>query len=157
MNSIKTKSYQNVFAFDRRNESCFYSIYIDDKQSIEICENKIVNYVKAWKHTELNIKGKMPLASLEGMDSDDTIVLVDGDRVYDLVSEGKISIVLDDMYYVVKLDMLIMSCLLMKMNLTHGFVCRRCLCYGCAHSQHKKSKILFDALYRTIDEVTGGL
>ena len=92
MHSIKTKSYQNLFAFDRRNESCFYSIYIDDKQSIEICENEIVNYVKAWKHTKLNIKGEMSLASLEGMDSDDTIVLVDGDRVYDLVREGNITI-----------------------------------------------------------------
>jgi hypothetical protein len=47
-----------------------------------------VEYVKAWRHTELNIKGKMPLASSEEMESNETIVSVDGDRVSDLVREG---------------------------------------------------------------------
>ena len=43
------------------------------------------------------------------MESNDSRVLVDGDRIYDIVREGSIMIVLDDMFYVVKLDMLIMS------------------------------------------------
>jgi hypothetical protein len=37
----------------------------------------------------------MPLASLEEMESNETIVLVDGDRVYDLVREGKIKLCLN--------------------------------------------------------------
>ena len=45
------------------------------------------------------------------MELDDTIVSVDGDRIYDIVNEGNITIILDDMFYIVKLDMLIMSCL----------------------------------------------
>jgi hypothetical protein len=77
-----------VFAFDRRNESCFCSVCIEDTESIDICENKNAGYVKAWRHIELNVKGKMPLASSEEMESNETIVSVDGDRVFDLVREG---------------------------------------------------------------------
>jgi hypothetical protein len=47
-------------------------------------------YVKSWRHIELNVKGKTPHASSKEMESNETIVLVDGDRVYDLVREGKI-------------------------------------------------------------------
>jgi hypothetical protein len=39
---------------------------------------------------ELNTKGKMPLASSEEMESNETIVSIDGDRVYDLVREGNL-------------------------------------------------------------------
>jgi hypothetical protein len=88
IHSVKTKRYQNVFAFDRRNESCFCSVCIEDTKSIDICENKNAEYVKAWRHTELNVKGKMPLASSKEMESNETIVSVDGDRVSDLVREG---------------------------------------------------------------------
>jgi hypothetical protein len=56
-----------VFAFDRRNESCFCLVCIEDTKSIDICENENAEYVKAWRHTKLNIKGKMPLARLEEM------------------------------------------------------------------------------------------
>jgi hypothetical protein len=49
-----------------------------------------VEYVKVWRHTELNIKGKMPLASSEEIESNETIVSVDGDRVFDLVREGNL-------------------------------------------------------------------
>ena len=51
---------------------------------------KNAEYVKAWRHTELNTKGKMPLASSEEMESNETIVSIDGDIVSDLVTEGKI-------------------------------------------------------------------
>jgi hypothetical protein len=50
--------------------------------------NKNAGYVKAWRHIELNVKGKMALASSEEMESNETIVSVDGDRVSDLVREG---------------------------------------------------------------------
>jgi hypothetical protein len=90
IHSVKTKSFQNGFAFDRRNDSWFFSVCIDDSESIDICENKNAGYVNAWRHIEINVKGKMPLASLEEMESDETIVSVDGDRVFDLVREGKI-------------------------------------------------------------------
>ena len=51
-------------------------------------------YVKSWRHIELNVKGKMPLASLEEIESNETIVSVDGDRISDLVREGKIKLCL---------------------------------------------------------------
>jgi hypothetical protein len=76
-----------VFSFNRRNESFFCSVCIEDTKSIEICENKNAEYVKAWRHTELNIKGKIPLARSEEMESNETIVSVDGDRVSNLVRE----------------------------------------------------------------------
>ena len=77
-----------MFAFDKRNESCFCSVCIEDTESIDICKNENVKYVKSWRHTEINIKGKMSLASSEEMESNETIVSVDGDRVSDLVREG---------------------------------------------------------------------
>jgi hypothetical protein len=88
IHSVKTKRFQNGFAFDRRNDSCFCSVCIEDTESIDICENENAGYVKAWRHTELNVKGKIPLASSEEMESNETIVSVDGDRVSDLVREG---------------------------------------------------------------------
>ena len=77
-----------MFSFDRINESFFCSVCIEDKKSIDICENKNEEYVKAWRHTEINIKEKIPLANSEEMKSNETIVSVDGDRVSDLVKEG---------------------------------------------------------------------
>jgi hypothetical protein len=76
-----------VFSFDLRNESCFCSICIEDIESIEICENENVEYVKTWRHNELNINEKISLSSSEEMESNETIVSVDGDRVFDLVRE----------------------------------------------------------------------
>ena len=90
IHSIKTKSFQNGFAFDRWNDSCFCSVCIDNSESTDICENENAGYVKAWRHVEINVTGKMPLASLEEIESNETIVSVDGDRVSDLVREGKI-------------------------------------------------------------------
>ena len=89
LHSIKNKSYQNVFAFDRRNGSCFYSICIEGTQSNDTCENETNKYVKAWKHTEINTMWKIPLVGLEKMESKDTTVSIDGDRVYNLVREGQ--------------------------------------------------------------------
>jgi hypothetical protein len=88
MHSVKTKRYQNEFAFDKGKESCFCSVCIENTQSIEICENKNAEYVKYWRYIELNIKGKIPLAISEDMESNETIVSLDGDRVFDLVREG---------------------------------------------------------------------
>ena len=51
-------------------------------------KKKNVEYVKDLKHTELNIKWKMPLASSKEMESNETIVSFYGDRVFDLVREG---------------------------------------------------------------------
>jgi hypothetical protein len=42
----------------------------------------------ASRHIELNIKWKMPLASSKEMESNETVVSVDGDRVSDLVREA---------------------------------------------------------------------
>jgi hypothetical protein len=88
IHSVKTKRYQFFFSFDRINESCFCSVCIEDTKSIDICENQNAEYVKAWRHTKLNVKEKMPLASSEDMESNETIVSFDGNRVFDLVREG---------------------------------------------------------------------
>ena len=56
---------------------------------------KNVGYVKSWRHIKLNVKGKMSLASLEELESNETIVSVDGDRVSDLVRKGKIKLCLN--------------------------------------------------------------
>ena len=47
-------------------------------------------YVKYWKHTELNTKGKMFIVMFEEIQSEETTISFDGDRVSDLVREGNI-------------------------------------------------------------------
>ena len=84
---LKKKRFQNGFAFDRWNDSCFCSVCIEDTESIDICENENAGYVKSWRYTELNVKGKMPLASSEDMESNENIVSVDGDRVSNLLEK----------------------------------------------------------------------
>ena len=49
-------------------------------------------YVKDWKHTELNKKGKMSIASFAEMQSGETTISSAGDQVSDIVREGNISI-----------------------------------------------------------------
>ena len=49
-------------------------------------------YVKDWKYTELNTKGKMPIAMFEEMKSEETTISSEGGQVSDLVREGNISI-----------------------------------------------------------------
>ena len=88
MHSIKTKSFRNVFSLDKRKYFCFCHVCIDNKQSKDICEKKM--YVKYWKHTELNTKGKMSVAMFEEMQLEETTLSSDGDRVSDLVREGNI-------------------------------------------------------------------
>ena len=88
LHSIKTKTFQNVFSFDSRKLTCFCPICIEDTKSIEICENINDNYVKPWKHNEINLKGKIPLASFEELESDDIVISTDGDRIFNLVREG---------------------------------------------------------------------
>jgi hypothetical protein len=70
--------------------TCFCSICIEDTKSIDICENENAGYVKAWRHIELDVKEKIPFASSKEMESNEIIVSVDGDRVFDLVREGEI-------------------------------------------------------------------
>ena len=77
-----------MFALDKRKDSCFFHVCIDNTKSNDICENKM--YVNDWKHTELNTKGKMSVAMIEEMESEETTISSDGDRVSDLVREGNI-------------------------------------------------------------------
>ena len=49
-------------------------------------------YVKYWKHIELNTKGKKSVAMFEEMQSKETKISSDGDRVDDIVREGNILI-----------------------------------------------------------------
>ena len=88
MNSIQTKLSTNVFALDKRKYSCFCDVCIDNTKSNHVCEKKM--YVNDWKHTELNTKGKISVAMFEEMQSEETTIPSDGDRVSDLVREGNI-------------------------------------------------------------------
>ena len=88
LHSIKTKLSTKVFALDKRKYSCFFHVFIDNTKSNDVFENKM--YVKDWKHTELNTKGKMFVAMFEETQSEDTTISSDGDRVSDLVREGNI-------------------------------------------------------------------
>ena len=64
--------------------SCFH----DNTKSNDVCENKM--YVKDWKYTELNTKGKMSIAMFEEMQLEETTISSDGDWVSDLVREGNV-------------------------------------------------------------------
>ena len=61
---------------------------MEDKESIDICNNINDNYVKPWKHNKINQKGKMSLTSFEELGSEDIAISTDGDRISDLVREG---------------------------------------------------------------------
>ena len=99
LHSIKTKTFQNVFSFDSRKLTCFCPICMEDTESIENCENINNNYVKPWKHNEINLKGKMPLASFEELESEDIAISTDGDRIFDLVREGNFMYVLNTKFF----------------------------------------------------------
>ena len=90
LHSVKTKLSTNVFSLDKRKYSCFFHVFINNRESNDVCEKKM--YVKYWKHAELNTKGKMSVAMSEEMKSEETTISSDGDRVSDLVREGNISI-----------------------------------------------------------------
>ena len=77
-----------MFSFDSRKLTCFCPIFMEDTESIDICENINDNYVKPWKHNEINLKQKMPLASFEELELEDIAISTDGDRISNLVSEG---------------------------------------------------------------------
>ena len=77
-----------MFSFDSRKLTRFCPICIEDTESIEICENIIDDYVKHWKHNEINLKGKMPLARFEDLELEGIAISIDGDRISDLVREG---------------------------------------------------------------------
>ena len=47
-------------------------------------------YVNDWKLTDLNKKGKIYFSMFEEMQSEETTISSDGDRVSDLVREGNI-------------------------------------------------------------------
>ena len=61
---------------------------MEDIESIDNCESINDNYDKPWKHNEINLRGKMPLASFEELESEDIAISTDGDRIFDLVREG---------------------------------------------------------------------
>ena len=61
---------------------------MEDTKSIDNFENINDNYVKPWKHNEINLKEKIPLAKFEELESEDNAISSDGDRISDLVREG---------------------------------------------------------------------
>ena len=114
-----------MFLFDSRKLACFCPIWMEDTKSVHNCGNINDNYVKPWKHNEINLKGKMPLASFEELESEDIAISIDGDRISDLVREGNF------MY-----TLLIFSIFILKLkNSMFLFMCRRCICHGCTHRE----------------------
>ena len=103
LHSIKTKTFQNVFSFDSRKLTCFCPICMEDTESIDNCENINDNYVKPWKHNEINLKGKIPLISFEQLELEDIGISTDGDRISNLVREGNF------MYTLIKLSFFILN------------------------------------------------
>ena len=89
LHSIKTNLSANVFALDKRKYSCSFHVCINKTKSNNVCENKM--YVKDWKHTKLNKKGKMFIAMFEEMQSEETTISSEGGQFSDLVREGSIS------------------------------------------------------------------
>ena len=55
----------------------FCHVCIDNTESNDVCEKKM--YVKDWKHTELNTKGKMVVEMFEEMQSEETTISSNGD------------------------------------------------------------------------------
>ena len=90
-----------MFSFDSRKLTCFFHICMEDTETIDLCENINDNYVKPWKHNEINLKGKMPLTSFEELESEDITISTDGDRIFDLIREGNF------MYTLIKLSIFI--------------------------------------------------
>ena len=110
---------------------------MEDTKSIDLCENIDDNYVKPWKHNEINQKGKMSLASFEELEYEDIAISIDGDRISDLVREGNFmytstNAIFYFKYFLLKCQIYIYIyvhvciiyiyeiCLIMKMNLTNS-------------------------------------
>ena len=109
----------------------------------ELCENITNNYVKHWKHTLINPKGKMPLASIEELESEEIKISSDGDRNLDLVREGN---------DVVDCSILFITlCLYSQFNsLNSNANCnlhRRYFRCDCTFRQQQRRKILLDAMH----------
>ena len=66
----------------------FCHICTKNVESTEVSKNITNNYVKKWKHVDINPKGKMPLASIEELESEEIEISSDGNRISNLVREG---------------------------------------------------------------------
>ena len=142
-----------MFAFDSRKQTCFCHIFTENVESIEVCENIMKNYVKHWKHTEINTKGKMPLASIEELESEEIKISSDGDRISDLVREG--NDVVD--CSILSITLFLYSQFNSLNSNTNCNLHRRYFHCDCTFRQQRRSKILFDAMHRWKNEVIGGL
>ena len=132
-----------MFAFDNRKQSCFCHICTENVESTEVCENVTNNYIKHWKHTEINPKGKMPLARIEELESEEIEISYDGDRISYLVREG------NDLVDCSLLS--ITLCVYSQFNSlkNSNAICnlhRRCFHCDCTFRQQRKCKILFDVM-----------
>ena len=133
-----------MFAFDSRNQACFCHICTENVESTKVCENITNKYVKHWKHTEINTKGKMPLESIEELESEEIKISSDGDIISDLVREG--NDVLDCSMFSITLC-LYSQCNSLKNSNANCNLHRRCFHCGCIFRQQQKCKILFVAMH----------
>ena len=88
INPIQLQNYTWDYIFSL--ESCFCPICIENVEFGELCENIIKNYVKYWRHIEINPNGKMPIARFEELESKDISISSDDDRIQDLIREGNV-------------------------------------------------------------------
>ena len=133
-----------MFAFDSRKQSCFCHICTKNVESTEVCKNIMNNYVKHWKHTEINPKGKMPLANVEELESKEIEISSNGDIISDLVRVG--NDVVDYSMVSITLCVYIQFNSLKNSN-SNCKLHRICFLCDCTFRQQQKCKILFDAMH----------
>ena len=77
----------DIFSIETRKYTCFYEFYIDTNGlGVDHCVKDA--YVKQWKYVPLNPKGPHPIRTWQEMHTDEAVVSLDHDRVFDLVKEG---------------------------------------------------------------------
>ena len=77
----------DIFAIETRKHACFCDFCIDvNGCGIDHCENDA--YVKPWKYVPLNPEGSHPIPTWQEMHTEEAMVSLDHDRVFDVVREG---------------------------------------------------------------------
>ena len=148
LHSIQTKSFQNVFAFDSRKQSCFCHILHWKCWIYRSLWKHNEQLRKHWKHTKINPKGKMPPANIEELESEEIKISSDGNTISNLVREGN---------DVVDCSILsITLCLYSQINANCNLHRRYFRC-DCTFRQQRRRKILFDVMHWRKNEVIGGL
>ena len=87
LHSVCSKYMSYIFSIETRKYACFYEFCIDSNGlGIDHCVNDA--YVIQWKYFPLNPNGTHPILTWQEMHTDEAVVSLDHDRVFDLVKHG---------------------------------------------------------------------